>query len=158
MLSAVLASVVIGAHLHTFHFGREDTHPALPLRDSTPGLYVRTEHGWTAGIVPRNSYGFASVYLAQTIETADGRFALTLGAITGYQIRKVYRDDVCRPGYVSTPSDPCWTKHGKTNAVLRPLIAPSIAFPEARPYLLGGTPRVVVLGKGVNLSIEWGGR
>lgn len=149
-----LASLVIGAHLHTVHVDSDKDLPvALRTTDHTPGLYLRTENGWTAGIA-RNSLGRASVYLAQTIETADGRFALTVGAITSYQYRNVYGQQACRKGYQSVPGNECVWRHGATNAVLRPLVAPSWAIHEAAPYLGGAVPRLVLLGKGLNISIE----
>lgn len=49
----------------------------------TPGAYVRLANGGTFGAF-RNSYGRASVYAGYTWETADRRWALTLGGITGY--------------------------------------------------------------------------
>lgn len=154
MLSATVASVVIGAHLHTFHFGGNgDLPPALRNTDRTPGLYLRTESGLTAGVA-RNSLRRTSVYLAQTWATDNERWSLTVGAITGYRYRWVTGQHVCRPGYTSAPENPCLYQHGKTRAHLRPLIAPSWAWIEARPYLGGATPRVVLLGKGVNLAIE----
>lgn len=147
-------ATTIGLHLHTFHVGGDGgTPPSLRNTDHTPGLYVRTESGLTAGIA-RNSLRRTSVYLAQTWTTDDERWSLSLGAITGYRYRAVYGQHVCREGYLSVPEKPCRYDHGKTRAHLRPLIAPSWAWIEARPYLGGATPRVVLLGKGVNLSIE----
>lgn len=154
MLSAAVASVVIGAHIHTFHFGEDRGLPAVQQpRDSTPGLSLRTESGLTLGIV-RNSFGRTAGYVARTWETSDKRFALTVGAISGYRYRTLYSLDAC-PKHGSKQSTPCPYVQGKTNAHLRPLVAPSIAFPEARPYLLGATPRLALLGKGLHVSVEW---
>ncbi len=148
-------ATTVGLHLHTFHVGSDGSMPpALRNTDSTPGLYVRTESGLTAGIA-RNSLRRTSVYLAQTWTTDDERWSLSLGAITGYRYRWVTGQHVCRPGYTSVPNNPCRYQHGKTNAHLRALIAPSWAWVEARPYLGGATPRVVLLGKGVNLSVDF---
>jgi hypothetical protein len=67
-----------GAHL----FSRHEN--AASFRDGNHGLYAQhLRTGITAGIV-RNSYGRTSAYLGKTWHTADGRFALTAGAITGY--------------------------------------------------------------------------
>ncbi|MCE2658321.1 MAG: hypothetical protein LW854_08735 [Rubrivivax sp.] len=67
-----------GAHL----FSRHEN--AAAFKDGNRGAYVQhLRTGITAGIV-RNSYGRTSAYLGHTWHTADGRFALTAGAITGY--------------------------------------------------------------------------
>lgn len=155
MLVATAASLVIGAHLHTFHVGREKAPAGLRNSDSTPGLYVRSDSGLTAGIA-RNSLRRTSLYLAQTWETESGRFAITAGAITGYRNRKVYGQHVCPAGHYHLPEigAPCSYRHGTTNAHLRPLIAPSWAWIEARQYLGGATPRVVLLGKGISFAVE----
>lgn len=146
MLATAVASLVIGAHVYTAH---APGHDGPALQDFNPGLYARTESGLTFGAV-RNSLGRPSLYLAQTWETQDKRFALTVGAISGYQYRRIEGQRVCRAGYVHAEANPCYYMHGKTNAVLRPLIAPSIALPA-----IGGvTPRVSLLGKGVHFSIE----
>lgn len=149
MFGSLAAGVVLGAHLHTFHIGRDDAPAGLRNADSTPGLYVRTESGLTAGIV-RNSLRRTSVYLAQTWTTEDGRWSLTVGAITGYQYRTVRGQRACSEGFTHFPTAPCEYEHGKTNAALRPLIAPSVALPA-----IGGvTPRVALLGKGVSFAVE----
>lgn len=149
MFPTTAAALVIGAHIYTVHFGRDDAPVGYRNQDTTPGLYLRTESGLTAGIA-RNSLGRASVYLGQTWSTDDGRWSLTVGAITGYQYQTIRGQHVCRHGYTHTAAAPCEFKHGKTNAVLRPLVAPSFALPA-----IGGiTPRIVLLGKGVNLSLE----
>lgn len=67
-----------GAHL----FSRHEN--AAAFKDGNHGAYVQhLRTGITAGIV-RNSYGRTSAYLGHTWHTADGRFALTAGVITGY--------------------------------------------------------------------------
>lgn len=151
VFTATAAALTIGAHLHTFHIGRDSAPPSLRVNDSTPGLYLRTESGLTAGIA-RNSLRRTSVYLAQTWSTDDGRWSLSAGVITGYKNRKVYGQHVCAAGREHRPDldAPCSYRHGKTNAHLRPLIAPSVALSA-----IGGvTPRVVLLGKGINVSVE----
>lgn len=141
----------IGVHLYSPHFNDESNEPErLRMRDFTPGLYWRGESGLTLGIA-RNSFTRTSVYAAYTLER--GRWALTAGAITGYRYREVSGVDLC-PKHGSKQSNPCTLVHGKTNAYLRPLLAPSVAFPEARPYI-GATPRVALLGKALSFSVEW---
>lgn len=144
----------VGLHLHTFHLGGDgDLPPALRNTDHTPGLYVRSESGLTAGIA-RNSFRRTSVYLAQTWTTDDERFSVSVGAITGYRYKTVTGQRACPEGRTHAVNYYCEWNYGKTSAHLRPLLAPSWAWIEARPYLGGATPRVVLLGKGVNVSIE----
>lgn len=147
-------AMTAGLHIHTLHVGGHGNVPhGLRNTDNTPGLYVRTESGLTAGIA-RNSLRRTSVYLAQTWTTDDERWSLTLGAITGYRYQMVKGQKACPAGKTHGVDYDCAWNHGKTSAHLRPLIAPSWAWVEARPYLGGATPRVVLLGKGINLSIE----
>lgn len=144
----------IGVHVYTPHFAEhKDVPDRLRNSDVTPGLYWRGDSGLTLGVV-RNSLRRPAVYAAYTVESDDKRWALTLGAISGYRYRAIYGQHVCREGYLSVPEKPCRYEHGKTNAHLRPLIAPSWAWLEARPYLGGATPRVILLGKGISFALE----
>lgn len=86
---------LVGAHLATWH--------AKPgFEAATYGIYARWDNGATLGAL-RNSEGRASVYLAKTWSTADGRFSLTAGGITGYR-----------------------------SASVNPLVVPSVALPLSR--------------------------
>lgn len=76
-------AATFGAHLHTLHLGAQ----AAGLQDSTPGLYMRTDAGLTLGHY-RNSHGRPSSYAGWTWQTADQRFALTAGVVTGYAARR----------------------------------------------------------------------
>ena len=76
-------ALTFGAHLHTAHLGAQ----AGQMQDSTPGLYLRTDAGLTLGHY-RNSHGRPSSYAAWTWQTADQRFALTAGVVTGYPARR----------------------------------------------------------------------
>lgn len=81
-MSATLAGITLGIHLLTLH-------SAPGYESQNLGLYGRhTASGITAGLY-RNSEGRASVYLGETFETPDRRFALTVGAVTGYRARAV---------------------------------------------------------------------
>ena len=80
-MTITAATIVIGVHLFSLH-----TAPGLEA--ANPGLYVRHESGDTAGVF-RNSYARTSAYAGYTLETADRRFALTLGAVTGYPAKPV---------------------------------------------------------------------
>lgn len=147
----------VGAHLYSPHFDVDRDAPEhLQPRDFTPGVYWRSGSGWTAGVV-RNSYSRWSVYGGKTFETADGRFALTVGAVTGYRYETQTGPSACgRKQKHDKHVDPntCWWTVGSTNAVLRVLVAPSVAFPEAKPYI-GAVPRVALLGKAVAITLEW---
>lgn len=156
-MSTLLASLVIGLHLHTVHVGDEsEKPPALRNQDHTPGLFVRMPE-WsllgaepTAGIY-RNSLGRTSVYGGLTWQTESKRLAASLALASGYQYRRVTGQRACGAGYVAD----CWWDHGSTKHRLMPIGALSIAFPETRPFLLGGTARVLWIGKGVSLALEW---
>lgn len=75
------AGLVLGVHLASLH-------SAGGLQSANPGLYLRTESGFTAGVL-RNSYSRTSAYAGWTFETQDKRFALTVGGVTGYPAKPV---------------------------------------------------------------------
>ena len=81
--SSANAQTTVGLHVATQHLEHTDER----LNTATPGLYVRTEQGFTAGIF-RNSYSRTSAYAGWTWQTDDRRFALTAGVITGYSAAK----------------------------------------------------------------------
>jgi hypothetical protein len=76
----VLTPVIIGLHLATAHFGAP---ASAELNSVTPGVYMRTADGLTLGAF-RNSHGAGSAYVAWTWSTADGRWSITAGGVTGY--------------------------------------------------------------------------
>ena len=80
-----LSAWVIGLHLLAAHDpGCYQQHGRCePYKAATPGLYARAPSGLTFGAY-RNSYGRGSAYAGWTFETADRRFALTVGGATGY--------------------------------------------------------------------------
>jgi hypothetical protein len=90
LLADVLGQgLIVGMHLVSVH-----SHASYPVCNQgvieqrrfeavNPGLYMRLPSGLTAGLY-RNSFGVASAYAGWTFETADGRWALTVGGITGY--------------------------------------------------------------------------
>lgn len=84
-MSDLITPIVIGLHLATAHFGQ----PAdLQLQAATPGIYLRSAAGLTVGAY-HNSQGAASAYAGWTWSTADGRWSITAGAVTGYPRAKV---------------------------------------------------------------------
>ena len=68
-------AVTVGLHLASVHLPKRD------FNNTNPGLYVRTDGGWTAGAY-RNSLNRTSAYAGYTMEW--GRLAVTGGAVTGY--------------------------------------------------------------------------
>lgn len=76
-----LCDCLIGLHLLSAHLGGG-------YEPATVGAYLRRADGLTVGAL-RNSEGRVSAYAAHTWETADRRFALSVGAITGYRTAPV---------------------------------------------------------------------
>ncbi|MBE7419858.1 MAG: hypothetical protein HS128_19300 [Ideonella sp.] len=75
--SIALAGLTLGLHLVSLH-------SVGGMQTFTPGLYVRTPAGFTAGAY-RNSEGRGSAYAAWTFEALHGRVALTAGVVAGYR-------------------------------------------------------------------------
>ena len=63
-------------------------HGKAGYEDLNPGIYYRADNGLTAGVY-RNSQGHTSVIGGWTWETPNKQFALTVGAVTGYEAAKV---------------------------------------------------------------------
>jgi hypothetical protein len=66
----------VGLHLASVHT------PARHFNNTNPGLYYRSDDGWTAGGY-RNSLRHTSVYAGYTWQY--GALGLTTGGVTGYQ-------------------------------------------------------------------------
>lgn len=156
MLSTA-AAIVLGAHLYTHHANKD-------MRDDTPGIYavapgVGVLGGSLTGGVYRNSLGRTSVYLGQSWQSESGRFGLTLALASGYQYRNERGAEIAPPQGTKFVGGPLYAtvRTGHTSALLAPIVAPSIAFPEAKPYLLGATPRLSLVGYkhgALHLSLE----
>lgn len=86
MSATAAAALTLGLHLATAHFGGSPDSPHV--ENVTPGIYLRTPSGLTAGVYS-NSEGGTSAYAGQTFETDSRRFALTLGAVVGYRVAPV---------------------------------------------------------------------
>jgi hypothetical protein len=93
ILEGLCDVAVVGAHLISLHssptyVSAHDNFHDIDYRTRyewvTPGAYVRMANGATAGAY-RNSLGKASVYVGWTWQTDDERFALTVGAVSGYR-------------------------------------------------------------------------
>lgn len=83
-MSGLCAACVIGLQLATAHYGDG----ASDMRWATPGVYVQHPSGATFGAY-RNSQGRGSVFAAWTLQTPGKTFALTAGAVTGYEAGSV---------------------------------------------------------------------
>lgn len=106
---------LIGLHLWSTHFGAcyDTTMGCRKYESATTGVYARAPNGGTFGAYT-NSYGKPSAYAGWTFETADRRFALLVGGVTGYE-----------------------------RAAVLPLIVPSVRFEIAQRTALriAGAPR-----------------
>ncbi len=115
-------SITLGLHLMT-------AHAASGYESVTPGIYIRHESGLTAGAY-RNSIKRPSLYAGYTFETADKRWALTVGAVTGYEKRCRIDRFEHEGGIATVPR--CSGHTGKVG----PLIAPSVKLGDARLALV----------------------
>lgn len=95
----VLLALCGSAHAQTMGLHIASAHEHGGFNGVNPGVYVRLDSGWTAGIY-RNSMERTSVYAGFTLETGTRPLsaAITLGCITGY------------------------------NASVTPLVVPSVAY------------------------------
>lgn len=71
---------IIGLQLASAHFG----HDASSMEWVTPGVYARHPSGFTAGVY-RNSEGRGSAFAGWTWQTESRTWAITVGAVAGYQ-------------------------------------------------------------------------
>lgn len=121
---------IVGLHLLSWHdpgCHMERWH-CEPYNNRNPGVFARAPSGFTFGGYT-NSYGLPSAYAGWTFETADRRFALTVGGVTGY------------PG-----------------SALRPIAVPSVRFGLGGSLALriAGAPRVEKGGAAVvHMALEW---
>jgi hypothetical protein len=142
----MIAELLIGVHLHTFHVVPDGPAPVQRTTDSTPGLYVVGD-GWTAGVV-RNSFRRWSWYAGKVWRV--GSFDLVLGGATGYQKETVTGKEACVPEY-RMYGNRCQADVGVTNAKLMPLVALSYAH---QIPALDARARVTLMVSGVHFSIE----
>lgn len=94
LLDLLAQGAIVGVHLVSLHQDPCWTEPAPPaavvaeptrhrFEAATPGLYLMLPNGFTAGAY-RNSFGTGSVYAGYTLQSPEGHFALTVGAVAGY--------------------------------------------------------------------------
>ncbi len=117
-----MSTWILGLHLLT-------AHAAQGYEAITPGAYARHESGFTVGAY-RNSIGRPSAYAGWTFETEDRRFALTVGAVTGYEKRCRIDRFEHEGGIATVPR--CSGHTGKVG----PLISPSVKIGDARLALV----------------------
>lgn len=150
------------ANASTFGLHLLSTHiPDGPgLNNQNAGAYVRFDNGLTTGGY-RNTINRNSFYLGYTAES--GPFSLTVGGITGYQKQRRPVSCIEFEGTIKPRARNCWYEVGRTNAVVAPMIVPSVALPAfngANGQQI--TPRLSFMpgiGKGsggsvIHLSIE----
>ena len=120
--------LTIGLHLASHHF------PERSYQNNTnPGIYFRTEGGWTGGIY-YNTLRRVSAYGGYTVKA--GPFSLTAGVVSGYQLKDGY---------------------GVSRAYLTPFLSPSVELPK----VLGMVPRLAIIpgtratSNVLHLSVEW---
>lgn len=126
----IFESLVLGVHLASVHV------PQGGQSNFNPGIYVRAD-GLTAGVY-RNSLKRPSIYLGYTAEA--GPFALTIGAISGYDTRRSLVPCNDRRASIKNEGSQCWAESGTAHRVSW-LVAPSAALPA----VLGVTPRLTYL-------------
>ena len=115
-----MSGLILGLHLLSLHVPHN-----ADLREVNPGVYARMD-GFTAGAYA-NSIGRLSVYAGYTVETPDQRFALTVGAVSGY--RRLESQVDCNALGVSSIRARwpyCYTESGSSQRTWAPLLAPSI--------------------------------
>lgn len=140
-MSDLLDGLVLGLHLVSVHVPANDG-----LNNNNPGIYVRNDAGWTAGLY-YNSLERTSVYGAYTFTTQalspNLPLSLTVGAITGYQRRK--ETFACKHGEdKGRTGSRCYRMAGYSSGPVTAMIAPSIAFPLAE-LATGFLPRLAYI-------------
>lgn len=143
----MIAEMVIGLHLASLH-----SPSPWKLSGENPGLYLKTEEGWTAGGY-RNSYGRLSLYAGKTFETEDKRWALTVGGISGYQ--RISGPAACGENEVNTRSHIC--QRPGTKGAIGPLVIPSVRLGDDNLALrISYAPKVEKRSAhALHFSLEW---
>ena len=120
---AQLAPSTLGLHLHSFH---DQSHVggrgARGWNDGNVGVYARWANGLTVGAF-RNSLFRNSKYVGWTFSDARDRFALTVGAVDGYD--RLTNDPGARQE---------WRCNGTcrfvgVKEVIQPMLVPSVRVP-----------------------------
>lgn len=139
-----MLDLLIGIHLFTAHAGEQE-----PMKAVTPGVYAKHSSGWAGGIYG-NSVGATSVWAGRVFETADKRWALTVGAVTGYGRREGQK--YCGPGNTHRPGHECYRGHGNDVALM---VAPSVRFGDDVAVRFTYMPKVGWGAHSLHMSVEF---
>lgn len=142
------ADTVFGVHTVSAHFPKVDGQ-----NNVNPGAYIRFENGVTLGGY-YNTLGRASFYAAYTTPQW-GPFALTVGAISGYQKKVSIRIEPCTPGATDCYQKWVGTK-GSSPGAITAMLAPSVVLPSVFDITprISVVPRVGTSSTVVHLSLE----
>lgn len=140
-LAVLLFALFAGAaSAQTFGLHLVSLHDEPGLNNKNPGAYVRFDNGVTLGTF-KNSIGRVSFYAGYTIER--GPFALTVGAISGYAIKRVEAPCNEARANIRNEGSRCYEETGGSHGAVMALVAPSVRGPE----ILGMTPRLTFIPK-----------
>jgi hypothetical protein len=150
---AQLLPAVVGVHLVSYHVekGGSSDPGDMGWNNKNPGLYAKWGNGLTVGAY-RNSLYRNSAYLGWTFSDNTDRFALTLGAVSGYD--KITEGTGDYQAVRCDEANGCRTVNLKS--VILPLLVPSIRVGitdrlSARISLLAVPKQPAA----VHLSMEW---
>lgn len=146
----MIEGLVLGLHLLSYHTPVNDAH-----NNVNPGIYAKTQEGWTAGIY-ENTWKRTSVYLGKTwsYEFQDGDLSFLAGGVTGYKAR---RKDIDCPTMQRRYHKPyvqgatCYEIQGFSKHDVSLLVAPSVRYQLLRLTVL---PRIGKNPQVRHLSIE----
>ena len=147
LVAALAGTILFACNVKAATIGIDTVSVHIPhesyLSGLNPGAYVRFENGLTGGAY-RNSFDRLSLWAGYTAEA--GPFALTVGAVSGYQMETTTSVVPCRadqlvPGHtvVCTYSNTLGNTHGPIGL----LLTPSFRLPT----MYGVTPRISLLPK-----------
>jgi hypothetical protein len=144
---------VVGVHLVSYHVEKSGSSDPgdMGWNNKNPGLYARWGNGLTVGAY-RNSLYRNSAYLGWTFSDAIDRFAITLGAVSGYD--KITDGPGDYQAVRCDSANGCRTVNLKS--VILPLLVPSVRLGiterfSARLSLLAVPKQPAA----VHLSVEW---
>jgi hypothetical protein len=132
----ICTSLILGLHLASYHAQHHDYQ-----NNVNPGAYVECD-GWTAGAY-RNTLSRTSAYAGYTLRS--GPFALSLGAISGYQKR--IEAVPCQRGRRTG----CTREYGFSDSAFTPMVAPSVTLGPARLWYI---PSIGVSSSVLHLSLQ----
>jgi hypothetical protein len=143
----MLEQLIVGLHIASAHFPEREIQS-----NDTPGIYARTNDGWTAGAV-RNSYERWAIYAGKQFEPFK-HVSLAVGVISGYQ----HEDRPCTSREKHEHKwKTCWT--GVTSQAISPMLVPSVHYEVAKDATvrLNYMPRWSKpnASEAINLAVEY---